>query len=119
MQEHLHALSAFVCQHPSSQLDPAALHRVKWVILDSLTAIAAGMRIGLALALILMVLSEWVVSTSGLGFSLINSQQHFDMVGMWAAMVALALAGYLVNTAFLAAENRALAWHKGVRGHHE
>jgi len=44
MQEHLHALSTFVCEHPSSHLDPAALRRAKWVILDSLAAIAAGMQ---------------------------------------------------------------------------
>ncbi|HYG41914.1 MAG TPA: MmgE/PrpD family protein [Bordetella sp.] len=45
MQEHLQALSTFVCQHPSASLDSAALHRAKWVILDSLTAIAAGMQV--------------------------------------------------------------------------
>lgn len=121
----LNTMTAAASVDPQVRATAKALHlsrtrQVLQVVLPSTgPAVAAGMRIGLALALILMVLSEWVVSTSGLGFTLINAQQHFDMVGMWAAMVALAIVGYLVNTAFLAVENRALRWHKGVRGQHD
>jgi 2-methylcitrate dehydratase PrpD len=45
MQEHLQALSEFVCHHPASSIDPGALERTKWVILDSLSAIALGMQV--------------------------------------------------------------------------
>ncbi|MGW0997965.1 ABC transporter permease [Streptomyces sp. NPDC002520] len=118
----LNTMTAAASVDPRLRLSARALHLSRWrqlvqvVLPSSAPAIAAGMRIGLALALILMVLSEWVVATSGLGFSLITAQQHFDMTGMWAAMVLLAVAGYLVNTVFLTVESRLLRWHKGVRG---
>ena len=72
----------------------------------SLPGIFAGMRIGLALALVLLVVSEWVVATSGLGFFLINSQRHFEFAEMWAAMALLGCAGYVFNTVFIATERR-------------
>jgi ABC-type nitrate/sulfonate/bicarbonate transport system permease component len=80
-------------------------------------AILAGMRIGLGLALVLMVLSEWVVSTSGLGYFLIDSQRHFEFADMWAAMVLIGVVGYLANTVFTATERRLLRWHRGSRAH--
>lgn len=82
-------------------------------------AIFAGMRIGLALALVLMVLSEWIVSTSGLGFFLVDSQRRFEFEGMWAAMVLIGVVGYLTNTAFTGVERRLLRWHRGSRAQSE
>ncbi|MEV6055789.1 ABC transporter permease [Streptomyces sp. NPDC052107] len=118
----LNTMAAAASVDPRLRFTARALHLSRWrqlvqvVLPSSGPAIAAGMRIGLALALILMVLSEWVVATSGLGFSLITAQQHFDMTGMWAAMALLAIAGYLINTVFLTVESRLLRWHKGARG---
>jgi ABC-type nitrate/sulfonate/bicarbonate transport system permease component len=80
-------------------------------------AIFAGMRIGLALALVLMVLSEWIVSTSGLGFFLVDSQRRFNFESMWAAMVLIGVIGYLANIAFTGVERRLLRWHRGSRAH--
>ncbi|MFF4597594.1 ABC transporter permease [Amycolatopsis sp. NPDC001319] len=82
-------------------------------------AILAGMRVGLSLALVLMVLSEWVVATSGLGFFLVDSQRHFEFAGMWAAMVALGVLGYVFNTVFTTLEHRALRWHRHSRARHD
>jgi len=118
----LNTMNASAAVDPQRRSSAKAMHlgrarQLFLVVLPSTgPAVAAGMRIGLALGLILMVLSEWVVSTSGLGFTLITAQQHFDMTGMWAAMVALAIAGYLINTVFLAVEKRVLRWHEGARG---
>ncbi|QIY76442.1 ABC transporter permease [Streptomyces sp. RLB1-33] len=118
----LNTMTAAASVDPRLRLTARALHLSRWrrlaqvALPSSAPAIAAGMRIGIALALILMVLSEWVVATSGLGFNLITAQQHFDMTGMWAAMALLAIVGYLINTVFLSVESRLLHWHKGVRG---
>lgn len=84
----------------------------------STPGIFAGMRIGLALALVLLVVSEWVVATSGLGFYLIDSQRHFEFTQMWAAMALLGVAGYVCNTAFIATEHRVLRWYRGSREQH-
>ena len=77
--------------------------------------IAAGMRTSLSLAVIMMVLSEYFSSTSGVGYVLLISKNTFQMAPMWAAIVLIGLLGYLLNLLFLMAERRLLAWHRGWR----
>jgi ABC-type nitrate/sulfonate/bicarbonate transport system permease component len=77
--------------------------------------IVAGMRNSLALAVIMMVLSEYFSSTSGVGYVLLISKNTFQLVPMWAAIVLIGVLGYLLNLAFVLAERRVLAWHRGWR----
>jgi ABC-type nitrate/sulfonate/bicarbonate transport system permease component len=77
--------------------------------------IFAGMRTSLALALILMVISEMVASTNGIGFFVLQSQRSFAIPEMWSGILLLGLLGYALNLIFLLAERRVLAWHRGAR----
>jgi ABC-type nitrate/sulfonate/bicarbonate transport system permease component len=77
--------------------------------------IFAGLRVGLGFALILMVVSEIVASTNGIGFGIVRAQRSFAIADMWAGIVLLGVLGYLLNAAFLVVEGRALAWHRGAR----
>jgi ABC-type nitrate/sulfonate/bicarbonate transport system permease component len=77
--------------------------------------IAAGMRTSLSLAVIMMVLSEYFSSTSGVGYVLLISKNTFEFTPMWAAIVLIGVLGYLLNVIFLLAERRFLAWHRGWR----
>jgi ABC-type nitrate/sulfonate/bicarbonate transport system permease component len=77
--------------------------------------IFAGMRTSLSLALILMVISEMVASTNGIGFFVLQSQRSFAIPEMWSGIVLLGLLGYLLNVAFLLVERRVLAWHRGAK----
>jgi ABC-type nitrate/sulfonate/bicarbonate transport system permease component len=77
--------------------------------------IVAGLRISLGIALILMVLSELVGSTAGIGSLLIGAQRSFELPEMWAGIMLLGLLGYLLNAAFVAVERRALRWHLNAR----
>jgi ABC-type nitrate/sulfonate/bicarbonate transport system permease component len=74
--------------------------------------IAAGMRISLSLALILMVVSEWMLVNSGLGFFLLNAQRFFELTDVWSAMLLLGIGGYVLNVVFVATEKRVLRWHR-------
>lgn len=76
--------------------------------------VVAGMRVSLSLALILMVISEWMLATSGLGFFLLDAQRRFQITDLWAAMLVLGIAGYLLNVLFVAVEHRLLRWHRAV-----
>ena len=76
--------------------------------------IVAGMRVSLSLALILMVLSEWMLASNGLGFFLLDAQRRFKIVDLWAAIMLLGLIGFLINVLFLACEKRLLRWHRGL-----
>ena len=77
--------------------------------------IIAGLRTSLALALIMMVVSEMVASTNGIGYFVVQSQRNFAIADMWAGIILLGLLGYVLNLLFILVERRALAWHRGVR----
>ena len=77
--------------------------------------IAAGMRTSLSLALILMVISEMVASSNGIGYFVLQSQRSFAIPEMWSGIILLGILGYLFNAVFLLLERRTLAWHRGAR----
>ena len=76
--------------------------------------IVTGLRVSLAIALILVVTSEMVVSNDGLGFYILDRQRSFQISEMYAAIVALAVIGYALNRLFLTIDGWAMAWHKGL-----
>ncbi|GGT06294.1 nitrate ABC transporter permease [Planobispora rosea] len=90
--------------------------RLWWVVLPSaLPKICAGLRLSLSLALIMMVISELVGSTEGIGHRLLIAQREYDMPALWGTIVILGVLGYLLNSAFLAAERWLLSWHHAAR----
>jgi ABC-type nitrate/sulfonate/bicarbonate transport system permease component len=92
------------------------LERIRRLVLPAAAPqIAAGMRTSLSLAVIVMVLSEYFSSTSGVGYVLLISKNTFQLAPMWAAIVLIGVLGYLLNVLFLIAERRLLAWHRGWR----
>jgi ABC-type nitrate/sulfonate/bicarbonate transport system permease component len=77
--------------------------------------IFAGMRTSLSLALILMVISEMVASTNGIGYFVLQSQRSFAIPEMWSGILLLGILGYALNAIFLLVERRVLRWHRGAR----
>ena len=88
------------------------LRRVFGVVLPAaLPKIFAGLRIALALSLVLMVISELVGATNGIGYQFQLASHSFDLPATWAWIALLGILGNLLNWIFLAVERRALAWH--------
>jgi ABC-type nitrate/sulfonate/bicarbonate transport system permease component len=77
--------------------------------------IFAGMRTSLSLALILMVISEMVASTNGIGYFVLQSQRTFAIPEMWSGIILLGILGYTFNGIFVLIERRVLRWHRGAR----
>jgi ABC-type nitrate/sulfonate/bicarbonate transport system permease component len=77
--------------------------------------IFAGMRTSLSLALILMVISEMVASTNGIGYFVLQSQRTFAIPEMWSGILLLGILGYALNAIFVLVERRVLRWHRGAR----
>ncbi len=75
--------------------------------------IFAGMRVSLAVALIVMVISEMVAASDGIGYFILSAQRGFDIPEMFAGVLTLAVLGYVLNRLFLLIENHVLAWHYG------
>jgi ABC-type nitrate/sulfonate/bicarbonate transport system permease component len=88
--------------------------RGQWVLMvvlpSALPKIFAGLRLSLAIAVILMVVSEMVGDTTGIGYRLRFAQTQFAFLDMWAWIVLLGIIGYGLNTALLTVERRALRW---------
>ena len=96
------------------------LRRLAFIVLPSAAPrIFAGLRVSLSLALILMVISEMVAATGGIGFTILQAERGFAVSEMWAGIVLLGVLGYVLNTLLLLAERRLLAWHRGARGREE
>jgi ABC-type nitrate/sulfonate/bicarbonate transport system permease component len=81
------------------------------VLPAALPSIFAGMRISLAVALILTVLSEMVAGTGGVGYFILDAERSFRIPEMYAGVLALMILGYLLNWIFVIVERYALHWY--------
>lgn len=90
--------------------------RIRHVVLPAAAPqIFAGMRTSLQIAIILIVISEMVGATSGIGYFILKSQQSFKVTETWAGTIVLGVLGYLATLVFLQVEKRVLAWHTGMQ----
>jgi ABC-type nitrate/sulfonate/bicarbonate transport system permease component len=90
--------------------------RLRYLVLPSASPqIFAGLRQGLSVAIILMVISELFAATNGLGFAVVQAQRSFAIAETWAGMLMLGLLGFLLALLFRVLENRQLAWYHGLR----
>jgi ABC-type nitrate/sulfonate/bicarbonate transport system permease component len=88
------------------------------VVPAALPQILTGMRISLAISLILAILSEMIVSNNGLGYFTLLSERTFKVPDMYAGIFTLALFGYALNRLFLLGEARLIRWHQESSGRH-
>ena len=83
----------------------------KIVLPAALPSLTAGMRIGLSLALVMAVISEMMSGSEGIGSYLMTMQYAMRADAMYAALICLAAAGYLLNRSFLYIERAVLRRH--------
>ena len=80
-------------------------------LLESLPQTFVGMRNGVSLALVIIVVAEMFIgSTDGLGQRVFEAQQLFEMPDMYAAIFAAGALGYGLNLMFLLVERRFVHW---------
>jgi NitT/TauT family transport system permease protein len=87
--------------------------RVLWdvMLLESLPQTFVGLRNGVSLALVIVVVAEMFIgSTDGLGQRVFEAQQLFNMPDMYAAIFAAGALGYGLNLFFLMIERRFVHW---------
>ncbi|MFD2181074.1 ABC transporter permease [Rhodoplanes azumiensis] len=78
---------------------------------ESLPQTFVGLRNGVSLALVIIVVAEMFIgSQDGLGHSVFEAQQLFDMPRMYAAIAAAGALGYGLNLLFLTIERRFVHW---------
>jgi ABC-type nitrate/sulfonate/bicarbonate transport system permease component len=81
------------------------------MLLESLPQTFIGLRNGVSLALVIVVVAEMFIgSTDGLGHRVFEAQQLFAMADMYAAIFAAGALGYGLNLLFLMIERRYVHW---------
>jgi sulfonate transport system permease protein len=81
------------------------------MLLESLPATFVGLRNGVSLALVIIVVAEMFIgSQDGLGHSVFEAQQLFDMPRMYAAIFAAGALGYGLNLLFVIIERYFVHW---------
>jgi len=76
--------------------------------------IVAGARVALQVSILLMVASEFLAGTQGVGYAIQVAQSNFDTPGIWSGMLLLGVIGIVLNALFLLAERGVLYWHTGM-----
>ena len=100
-------------------LDTAAVYRIprfrrltRVILPAAAPQIFAGLRISLSIAVILMVISELIAATNGVGFRILQAQRQFKMVDLWAGLVVLGAMGAALNAVLALIERRVLRWRR-------
>ena len=77
--------------------------------------IFSGMQVSMQVGFVVMIASEMLGSSQGIGAMTLLAQQSFMSADMWAGILLLGVLGFLVNVAFELVKGRVLRWYIGAR----
>jgi sulfonate transport system permease protein len=77
--------------------------------------IFSGMQVSLQVSFVVMIASEMLGSSQGIGAMTLLAQQSFMSADMWAGILLLGVIGFLVNIGFELLKSRVLRWYIGSR----
>ena len=93
-----------------------AWQRMRYVTIPSLAPRTfAGMHTALAFTVIVVIATEYLAGTEGIGYLVQQAQLTFLIALMWAGIILLGIIGFLLNLLFLAVQRRALYWMPDTR----
>lgn len=78
---------------------------------EALPQVMVGIRIAIALALLVSVSAEMLLSTNGIGNFIMRSQEQFRVAPEIAAVIVIAIVALIINGAVARLEKRILRWH--------
>lgn len=90
---------------------PAHLVVFRVALPAAMPQIMAGIRVALAVGLVLMVISEFFGADAGVGFYITEASTRFATRQAWAGTLLVGVLGYVLSAAFLLVERRVLAWY--------
>ena len=89
---------------------------LKVILPASIPWIFAGLRLGLAYALIGAVVGEVIVAQAGLGFLIASAAGVFNTTGVFSALIILMLIAMLLSEVMKMAERKLLRWRPQIPG---
>jgi ABC-type nitrate/sulfonate/bicarbonate transport system permease component len=90
-----------------------------FILPASLPSIFVGLRLGMGISWVLIIVAEMMSVKSGIGYTLLDAYSfgRFDVV--IAAMIMLGMMGFLSDTVIVAIQSRMLRWHREISIHAE
>jgi ABC-type nitrate/sulfonate/bicarbonate transport system permease component len=89
---------------------PGRLKLTKVILPGALPQILAGLRIAVAVGLVVVIIGELYGSANGIGYFIQASAQNFVIVDTWAGTILIGIVGYLLSMLLLLAEHLLLGW---------
>lgn len=83
---------------------------VRAVLPNAMPQILSGASTSLQFSLIMLVISETMAASRGVGFRVMQAQRSFDVVGTWSGTLLLGLVGVLFGLCFHLARRRLIRW---------
>lgn len=90
---------------------PRRLWLRRMVLPAAMPQIMAGVRVSLAVGVVVMVVSEIFSATAGIGHFINNAGSVFDISAAWAGTLIVGALGYLLSLAFIVVEKATLGWY--------
>jgi NitT/TauT family transport system permease protein len=84
------------------------------VVPCALPQVMTGLRVSLAIAVVVIIGAEILGSESGIGYLSMVFQRRYDTPEMYACVVTLCMLGYVLNHVFLRLEHRLMGWYMGL-----
>ncbi|NRR29795.1 ABC transporter permease [Oxalobacteraceae bacterium] len=76
--------------------------------------ILAGVRIGIGTAFIVVIVSEMIAVSNGLGFRILEAREYFWSDKIIAGMISIGMLGLAIDIAMNKLNNYLLRWHRGL-----
>lgn len=87
----------------------------KVVLPSAVPSIITGARLGATYSFLMLVVSEMVGASSGLGYLIVNAQYLLSVHLLYVGVIVLALLGIASNWGLVAIERRLTAWKQDIR----
>lgn len=86
----------------------------KIILPSALPFIMTGLRLGIAVALILLIITEMIGARSGLGFMIIDAEYTFKTERMFAGIFTIGVIGFLLNEIMVRIERKLTKWKREI-----
>jgi len=90
-----------------------------FILPASLPSIFVGLRLGIGLAWVLVIVAELISVNSGIGYTLLDAYQFSRYDVVIAAMIMLGIMGFLSDRVIVGIQHVALRWHREMSIHAE
>ena len=87
-----------------------------WRVLlpGAMPSILAGMRVGIGVAFICVIVAEMIAVNNGLGYRILEAREYFWSDKIIAGMISIGILGLAIDFGMARLNDRLLRWHRGL-----